>query len=355
MAAGDKTEQPTQRRLEEARRKGQVAKSVEVPSALTLLAAIVMLTAIGQTIFNNIQAEVISTLQFQTLPDHFSILATQHIALHGVYILGLSVGPLLAAVALMGIVGNLAQTGVAFTPSALKPDIKRINPVQGVKRLFSRRTLAEFIKNMLKLTAVGAVSIFTVMGQWHNILLLSGADPGTLLAFMAKLVISIGYRVSMLLLLIAAADLFFQRRNHKRELRMTKEEVKQEMKQSEMNFRVRGQIRQEAMNSARTRMLSEVPTADVVITNPTHFACALSYKEGEDAAPRLIAKGQDLIALKIREVAAENKIPIIENPPIARTLYSKVEVGQEIPESLFAAVAEVIALVWRMQRHKRNY
>jgi flagellar biosynthetic protein FlhB len=351
---GEKTEQPTQRRLDEARRQGNLPKSAEIPSSLTLLAALVALLAVGKTLFGNIVAELKASLALQTMPDQMNIHEIQRISLHAVYLIGLSAGPVLAAVAVVGLLSNVAQTGFAFTPGALKPNPKKLNPLQSAKRLFSRRTLVEFLKNIAKLLLVGLVAFTTVKSNWHSILLLSGADPGTTVTFVAKLTISMGLRVAALLLVIAAVDLFFQRRNYIRELKMTKEEVKQEMKQTEMNQKVKGQIRQDAMSMARTRMLAEVPTADVVITNPTHYACALRYRAGEDPAPILVAKGQDLLALKIKEVAAENKVAIIENPPLARTLYSKVEVGREIPESLFAAVAEIIALVWRMHgRHRR--
>lgn len=350
--AGDRTEQPTPRKLEEARKRGQVARSQEVPSMLSLLGAVLVLAAIGGSMLTQLETMVIKTLSLETLPDEFTAGSVTRITLDSASFVVQFIGPLLGTVLVLALAGHVSQIGLRFTPMALKPDVKHLNPISGAKRLFSRRSLGEFTKNLLKLTAVSLVVFLTLRARWEEIVVLSGSEPRALMLYASGLVFDVTMRVVLLMVVLAAADLVWQRRVFMKEQKMTVQEVRDEMKTTDMNPRIRFRIRDQAMKAAQGRMLSEVATADVVITNPTHFACALRYDNAKESAPRLVAKGADLMAFKLRELATEHKVPIIENPPLARTLYSKVDVGKEIPETLFVAVAEIIALVWHQKRRR---
>lgn len=348
----ERTEAPTPRRREEARRRGQVARSVEVNSALVLLVGFWLLNSTGARF-----GEAMGTLMRRS----FTALSAGDLTLTTLRSAGLAVAslvvqavfPLLLTVMVAGVIANVAQVGLLLSEQALKPDLNRVNPLNGLKRLFSLRGLVELGKSLVKLGAVG----FTVyLGIRDNYEVIAATGQMTLSAGIANLsqvAGAIGLRAAVVILIIAAADYLFQRREHEKNLRMTRQELIEEMKRyenAEMKNRIRARQRQMAMS----RMMAAVPKADVVITNPTHLAVALRYEQGKMQAPQVVAKGQRLVADRIKDTARQHNVPLIENKPLAQSLFKSVEVGQEIPATLYNAVAEVLAFVYRLRAGRRS-
>lgn len=350
MPAQERTEQPTPKRRADARTRGQVARSADVGAAIALLGGFVVLAATAPWVFGRLRETLASGLTLGGAPE-LSASSVAAIARDALVAIGLASAPVLGAAALLGIAGNVAQVGLRLTPQGLKPSFSRISPVAGAKRLLGPRAVAEFAKNLAKLGAIGAIAFLAVRAEWDAILSLSWGEPGVLLAFTAALAAGVGLKIGAALGLIALADYGWQRRRHRKELMMTRQEVKEESKQTDMNPLLRGRLKQAQRAAARGRMLLDVPGADVVVTNPTHFAVALRYVESE-GTPKVVAKGRDIVAAKIREIAHASRVPRVENPPLARALYRSVEVGAEIPEDLFAAVAEVLAFVYRLENRR---
>lgn len=343
--AQERTEQATSRRLEKARERGQVFKSMELVSAVTLLAAAVGLEFSGpwvwaalqhlaQSTWGNLRQEDLTVAGiFTTLPR---LLVT----------VGIAAGPVAAAVLLCGVLVQYLQVGMVFSTETLYPDLNRIDPIRGLQRLFSKRALVELLKSIAKVAVVATVAYLSIKGDLVRFVGLGGAHPlaGVLLA--AQITGRVMLRVGIVMLILAVADWFYQRSEYLTHLKMTKQEVKQEHRESEGSPEVRQRIRSRQRQMARRRMMNDVAKADVVVTNPTHFAIALKYDPAA-AAPQVLAKGQDFVAKRIREVARTHGVMVVENPPLARTLYATVEIGEEIPPALYQAVAEVVAVVFR--------
>jgi flagellar biosynthetic protein FlhB len=249
-------------------------------------------------------------------------------------------------------VASAAQVGFLWTTQPLVPDLGRFNPAAGLSRLFGPRGLVEAVKALLKVLVVGWVVYTAVRARLPDLVALGTLPTPHLLTLLGTLLYTLALRVSLVFLVIALLDYAYQRWDYEKSLKMSKEEIKQEHKQSEGDPLIKGAIRQRQRDAARKRMMQDVPKADVVITNPTHVAIALAYDVGAMRAPQVLAKGQDELAARIRELAAEHDIPFVENPPLARTLYKQVEIGQEIPAALYAAVAEVLAYVYERNRKK---
>jgi len=348
MAAGDKTEAPTPRRRSEARKKGQVAKSPEVNTSLILLVSFWVLQSAGPAAAESYLSLMkhffnsLGTVQFTISDIHAGILA---VGLVMVKILA----PLTLSILAVGVVANLGQVGFMFSGEALKIDPKKINPLSGVKRLFALRGVVDLLKSMIKITIVSIV-IYNVVRDNIGILLAAPRmSVGVSVAAIVKVAMTSGIRVGVVMLAIAGADFIYQRYEFEKNLKMTKEEIREEMKRYEnpqLKSRIRARQRQIAMN----RMMSAVPNADVVITNPTHFAVVLKYDNKKMNEPQVVAKGQRLTAQRIKAVAKENNVPMVENRPLARSLFSSVEIGQAIPGDLYQAVAEILAFVYRMKQ-----
>jgi flagellar biosynthetic protein FlhB len=258
----------------------------------------------------------------------------------------LATGPIALVCMLTGVLTGVLQVGWKPSVGALKPDAKRINPISGAKNLFGMHFLFESVKTVVKFAVVGAIAAMALFGQLDELGALVGLTPAELLSRASETILQIAQRGAMAYLVIALVDFAWQRHRFEKQMKMAKEDVKQEHKGQEVSAEVRGAIRRRQMQGARARMMADVPGADVVVTNPTHFAVALRY--GNDApAPVVVAKGQDLIAARIRAIASEHDVPVISNPPLARALHASVEVNSEIPEEMFGAVAQLLAFVYR--------
>ncbi len=346
--SSDKTEQPTPKRLEDARKKGNVAKSMEINSAFILLGGTLTLLFISGFMFQN----------FSTFMKHvFSSLMTYQIARDSVRPYAISliaisiklIAPLLLAIMVIGILANVGQVGFLFTLEPVIPNPEKIDPIKGFQRIFSMRSVEELVKGILKIAIIGYVMYRVIKGHYSDYFLLMDQGTGQIISFMMKVIFQMAIWASLILVVLAAADFAFQKWNYLKDMRMTKQEVKEEMKEYEGDPQVKGRIRSLQREMARKRMMADVPKADVVITNPTHYAVALKYNpEGMDA-PRVLAKGSRKLAMKIKEIARENGVPIVEDPPLARALFKSTEVGMEIPVDLFQSVAEVLAYIYRLK------
>lgn len=346
----EKTEKPTQKRKEQAAEKGQIASSPEVNSALVLLAAFLAIkiftpylieewTGLVNSLFD-IFAKSNYTLDYRTLQNMFilALFSTSKILL-----------PIVGGALLAGLLASFAQVGFKFNTSMIKFDLNNINPISGIKRIFSLASIAELIKSLFKIFIVGYVAYSEYMKNISGFLKLSDMSLYASSAFIGSVTLSIVFKAILWFGILALADYIFQRWRHERQLMMSKQEIKDEFKQQEGDPQLKGKIKQKQRQMAMSRMMQSLPKADVVITNPTHFAVAIQYDSKTMSAPVVIAKGQDRIALKIKEVAREHNIVIVENKPLAQSLFHSTEIGDTIPTDLFQAVAEVLAFVYKLK------
>lgn len=349
LFAGEKTEPATPRRREEARKKGQVAKSAEVPTALLVLAGFLLLRALAPFVKENLVELVRHFL------GHLPGWQGDFPGLHSLFLvallkLGLVIAPILLGLWVVSLLSQVVQVGFMVTTEVLQPKFSRINPLEGFRRIFSKRALVEFLKSAAKVALVG----YLVYNQIDaNLQWLSQASLFELEQGVSQIVDSIyrmGMQVGLFLLVLAAADYWWQRREFESSIRMSKEEIKEEYKQLEGDPQIRSRIRQRQRQMAAQRMMQAIPTADVIVTNPTHYAIAIKYTPGEMNAPRVVAKGKGLIAQRIKEEATKHRISTVQNPELARALYDTTEIGEEIPAHLYPAVAEVLAFVYRLRR-----
>jgi flagellar biosynthesis protein FlhB len=350
--ANDKTEKATPKRKEEARKKGQVAKSADLNGAIVLLVGLFVLAATGGSIVGHCREAMhdmlLLTADATDVVDRASIGSViLGVAKH----IGLSVAPVAFACMVAGVVANVAQVRFKITPEALKPEFKKLNPASGFKQIFGPNAAVEGAKSVTKVVVVGAIVLAGLVPALPELGTLVGMSPDELGAQLASTVLGIAKRAAFAYLLIGAADYFWQKHKLDKSLRMDKQEIREESKGQSLPAEVRSAQRRRAMQMSRSRMMAAVPEADVIVTNPTHFSVALKYGDGM-LAPEVVAKGQDLAALKIREIAREHGVPILPNPPLARGLYASVEVGQAIPEEFFQAVAQVLAFVYRTAKRK---
>jgi flagellar biosynthetic protein FlhB len=342
-----KTEQPTQRRLDEAREHGDVVKSTEVNTLILLAGGTLMIAMFGQ---RAAIAFAQNFLVFLQSPGELSVGAPDMQALMGHALIGLAAvaGPVLGLMMGAGLLANLIQHRPIFTLERMKPDFAKISPLKGLKRMFGAEGLANLVKGLLKIAAVG-VALWTVLWPERGRLeAVMGEAPSAIAGDMIHLLIRILIAALLVIAVIAAADYGFAWFQFMRRNRMSKQEIKEEFRQTEGDPAVKAKIKQVRQERARRRMMAAVPEATVVIANPTHFAVALKYESGAMAAPVCVAKGVDALALRIREVAEENAVPVIENPPLARALYASVELDEAVPPEHYKAVAQVIGYVMRL-------
>lgn len=349
----ERTEAPTGKRLSEARQRGQVPHSVELNAAVALLMGFYLLRAVGPQLLTHLQNLLTTSLTVELTTEVTGGWVREKIVREAARF-----APPLVLMALSmaatGVVATVAQTGPMWASKNLGFDFGRLNPLAGLRRLFSGQGLALLGRALLKLVVVGLVAYFFLSARILNILQLSQTDLFSGVLTWAQLAYDLAFRVGGTYLVLALADYFYQRWNTMRSLRMSKQEVKDEMKQQEGDPFLKGRIRGQQRRMARQRMLSRVPKADVVITNPTHFAVALLYDKAAMRAPQVVAKGAALVAQRIKDLAKDNRVPVIENPPVARALYAAVEIDQEIPAELYRAVAEILAYVYNLKSPQRT-
>ncbi|MEE8421945.1 MAG: EscU/YscU/HrcU family type III secretion system export apparatus switch protein [Dehalococcoidia bacterium] len=351
--AHSKTEPPTPRRLEEARKRGQVAHSREVDTALVLLAAFAAFRFGGARMWQGLEDLIRDSLALLELDPRLDPVQGELAATWGPELILRALMlllPLMLIIAAVSILGGFAQTGGVFSVGVVKPQFSRIDPLKGAKRTFaSKQAYVNLVKSLVKLSVVGGVAVFTVRSRLDEVAALGVATPlGPSLGVLVELGFDIVVRVAVVLLVLAAADLLFQRYDLMGQLKMSMQEVKDELRQQEGDPQIRGRLAQ-LRRSFLTRVMEAVPQADVVLTNPTTYAVALKYDPTADRAPKVIARGERLIAQRMREVAIEHGIPVIENPLLARAIFSAVPVGQEITSELYEAVAEILAFVYRLR------
>lgn len=350
---GEKTEAPTPRKRQEAREQGRIARSQDLSSAALLVGAMVLLKAFGDDVAESLRLLVAKSLSAEALSNGSPAAALDPFRSPLVH-LAKSLAPLFAGAALLVVAVNLAQVGWAFNPKRLQPNLGALNPFKGIGRLFGKgRSPAQAVMAALKLVVVTAVAYSALHGRLPEVVAAQELTYLQILGLAAGIVYSIGLRVGVALLVLAILDYALQRYRLEKQLKMTKQEVKEEMRRMEGDPKIKQRRRQIAMQIANQRLKKDVPTADVIVTNPTEFAVALKYDNGTMHAPRVIAKGQGLVAKRIREIAIASGVPILERKPLARALFKLVEVGQEIPEQFYAAVAEILAYVYELSGRAR--
>jgi flagellar biosynthesis protein FlhB len=346
--ASDKTEPATPRKREEAREQGQVAKSMDLTAAVVLLAAVLLMGWFGPTLAQALRDVMAETFSPRSLADfHPGSAAT--LALRGLVIASMGAAPLIGGLVVAALLANIVQVGLHATPKRIMPKLDSLSPLKGAKRLFgSASTLVQTAMNVLKIVIVGAIGYSAVHARLGEIVAAQQLDFVQAFGMGAGLIYDVALRVAVALFVLALVDYVWKRFKHERDLRMSKQEVKDEMKRMEGDPLLKQRRRQIAQKMSRDRQKRAVPTADVVVTNPTEYAVALKYEAGSMAAPRVVAKGRGLIAAEIRRIAIENGVPILERPPLARALYKLVEVGGYIPEEFYSAVAEILAYVYEL-------
>lgn len=352
LFAGEKTEKATPKKRNDAREKGQVASSPEIASSLILLAAMCCFLMLG-SFFQERMLVLFGDIFLHRL--NMEVTDENVIQLFYRYVVQILVllSPILILVIVIAFAANYAQIGWLFTLKPLQPKLSTLNPINGAKRMFNMRAVIEFLKSSLKLIVISLV-VFTIL--WSNkqeFLKLSHMPIPEIFAFCASLAIRIGLFVSAILFALSIGDFMYNKYEHEKNLRMSKQDIKDEYKNAEGDPKIKAKIKERQRRMALMRMMQEVPKADVVITNPTHFAVALQYDGTKMEAPMVIAKGQDYLALRIREIARKHDIITMENKPLARALYERSEVGESIPGDLFQAVAEVLAYVYRLKGRKK--
>ncbi|QGQ46841.1 flagellar biosynthesis protein FlhB [Metabacillus sediminilitoris] len=344
--SGEKTEKATPRKKQDARKKGQVIKSADVNTALSLLTVFLSFLFIGAFMRDRLilmmkgifQDYLLVNLTDQNMEGFFYTIALQA---------GMILAPIMVIALIAGVLSNYIQVGFLFSTESIQMKLNKLDPIQGFKRIYSMRAIVELLKSLLKITVVGVVTFAVLWMDIDNILRLSQMTVEQSFVFIASLTMKMGLYASGALLILSFLDYLYQRFDYEKNLRMSKQDIKDEYKKSEGDPLIKSKIRQRQREMAMRRMMQDVPTADVVITNPTHYAIALKYDEEKMDAPYVVAMGVDHVAQKIKEIAKANDIIMVENRPLARALYDQVDLGQAVPEEFFQAVAEIIAYVYQ--------
>lgn len=347
---GEKTEKATPRKREKAREEGQVARSTEVNTAFMFIFMFLGIRLFAPYVYSELLKVFRDSYKMFTMGEN--LFQVDYMSRWGAYIVQkiiLILAPFLIITTIVGIGANLTQVGWKPSTKPLKPKWNRMNPIEGFKRLFSMKSLVELLKSLFKLIIIGIIIYSSIIKNQDSIYLLYDMTILQIASYIGNLAIDMALRVGIFFVFLAIADFAYQKYELEQNLKMTKQEIKEEYKMQEGNPEIKGKIRQKMREMAMRRMMQDLPQADVIITNPTHFAIAIKYDAGAGQAPIVIAKGMNLIAQKIKEVAKENEIEIVENKPLARTLYYTVEIGQEIPPELYQVVAEILAWVYQFK------
>lgn len=350
-AGGEKTEEPTAKKLGDARKKGQVAKSQDLTAAVSLLVFFVILKVYIGSLGNDLLEVFHETYRHLSdyTNDEFTLQLICSLLGELIKQIMMIAAPFFIVTFLVSVITLLIQVRWKVSTEPMKPDLKKFNPISGMKRLFSKDKLVMLLMSIAKLTVMFYVVYSYLKDQWNLVLDMYEYNLMQALGLIGDIIINIGLRISICFFIIAVADLFYQKWKFHQDMKMTKQEVKDEYKQSEGDPKVKGQQRQRMRQASQRRMMQELPKADVVITNPTHLAVAIQYDKEKYDAPIVIAKGADYLAQRIKDVARENDIEIVENKPLARMLYHNVELGQQIPPELYQMVAEVLAYVYGLK------
>ncbi len=343
----EKTEQPTQKKLERAREKGQVAQSKEVGAIITLAALLLYFAVSGDALWSGLES--VARRSFIVAGDAKTQIPPGFIESLIRHTFSIMIPPF-ALVFAFGLGNGLLQTGVAFSTHPLEPDLNKINPISGLKKIFGWRGIFEVVKSAFKMGGIVAIAWFAVEKILSVLMNAHGASLESLFSLASWSVLSLAFKFTLFLGTLAAIDYGFQKWQFERDQRMTKQEVREEYKEDEGDPQIKARRRRLQREMSMNRMLTMVPRADVVVTNPTHYAVALKYDKAKNRAPVVVAKGAGEIAKKIREIAYKHGIPRVEKPEVARMLYRKVDVGKEIPEALYKAVAEILAYVYKLRR-----
>lgn len=351
---GDKTEAPTPRKREEAREQGQIAKSTDLVASVTLLTSVLVLGWFGPAFTSSLQEMMRETFSVRSI-GNLAPSSAGPLGFRALTVASMAVAPIILGVMFAAFLGNVLQIGLQLTPQRLAPKLESLNPLKGAKRMFSGpQAFVGTGFNLLKLAIVGFIGYTAVHGKLHQIVAAQQLSFMQAFGMASGLIYSIALRVAIALFIIAILDYAWKKFKHERDLRMTKQEVKDEMKRMEGDPMIKQRRRQIAMQMSRDRQKQAVPDADVVVTNPTEFAVALKYDPKAGNAPRVVAKGRGLIAAEIRRIAIANGVPILERPPLARALFKLCEVGQEIPEEFYSTVAEILAYVYELTGKLRS-
>ncbi len=345
--AGEKTEAPTPRRRAESREKGQVAKSQDLTAAISLLGGMVILSYLGPSMVKNFTGFMQMVLGYQgsDAVSISSVFAISHVA---IAVLAKTAIPTCVGLMLLGAIVTLAQVGLLFTFHPIQPNLEKINPISGFGKIFSMQSLVKLFISIFKIFLIGAVAYYTIKERMGQLISMTGLDYIQVFGLTCEMMYDLGIRMGAILLILGIIDYAYQRYKAEQDMKMSKQELKEEMRRMEGDPLVRERQKRVARQLAQQRMQAAVPGADVVVTNPTHLAIAIKYDPEMMAAPKVIAKGADLIAKRIREIAIENGVPIVERKPLAQALYRTVEVGQEIPAAYYKTVAEILAYVYEL-------
>lgn len=348
--AGEKTEKATPKKRQDARKKGQVLKSQDVTAAVLLLLTFFFLLFFAPFMYDGLKGFLLQALNRNLLIETLNEETVMDMYVESLKEMAIIALPIMVVAMIAGIGANFFQFGLLFTTETLKIDLKKMDPIKGIKKIISVRAIVNLIKSLLKVTLIGAVTTVVILIYLEEVLSLALHSPAQILATVAYLSAIMGIAASVMLVAIALFDYLYERFEYEKQLKMSKQDLKDEYKNSEGDPLIKSKIKQRQREMAMRRMMSEIPSADVVITNPTHYAIALKYDENEMDAPRVVAKGTDFVAQKIKMIAKENDITMVENRPLARAMYDQVEIGQAVPEEFFKAVAEVLAYVYRIKR-----
>ncbi|OCA96780.1 fused FliR family export protein/FlhB family type III secretion system protein [Clostridium beijerinckii] len=350
FAGDDKTEEATPKKKSESRNKGQIARSKDVSVAITMVICTLLISSLWGMLTSGFKDVLIYFLNFPMIKD-FDNATISNLAITTVIKIGSYLLPFALPIMVGGIIASLLQTGFIITAEPLKPSFGKLNPLNGLKNMISKRSMVDLSKNLIIITIISIICYKYIAGNYQSILGISNLYLPSLSDEVKNLVVGIFKQICIVLVIIAAIDYFLQVRMHNKEMRMTKQEIKDEYKQSEGDPKLKGKIKQRQRELGMKRMMQSVADATVVITNPTHLAIAIKYEEGKDMeAPKVVAKGADYVAFKIKSIAKENEVPVIENKPLARLMYDRVEIDEDIPQDLYQAVAEILVVVMKLKK-----
>lgn len=344
----EKTEAPTPKRREQARTEGNVARSMDLNAAVILMGGMLMLWVFGMPAFRGLKIHLQTVLSAEHTTNPTRMGDMWDITEHMTDLLMSSLLPLMLATFVFGILVGVSQVGLMLTGKPIVPNFKKLDPINGTKQLFNLRALMRLVMNISKLILIAGVASWFIAWDFSKILHLTRLDIGPAFLIASEMIFMLALKLSILLLILAIIDYSYQRWQREQDLKMTKEEVKREMKDMDGDPMVKQRRARVARQLAMQRLQADVPKADVIVTNPTHLSIALKYDNTSMRAPKVVAKGADFMALRIRQIAATHDIPIVERKPLARALYKQVEIGDEIPQEHYAAVAEILAYVYRL-------